>query len=69
MIDPVKSACNKFPQILGSSDSTTSLLQIDAFGDYLALAGYTYDNLLKGGTTGYGSFPYLALTSISTGNY
>ena len=69
MIDPVQSACNKFPQILGSSDSTTALLQIDAFGDHLALAGYTYENLLKRGTTGYASFPYLALTSISTGDY
>ncbi len=69
MIDPVQSACNKFPQILGSSDSTTALLQIDAFGDRLALAGYTYDNFLKGVPTGYASFPYLAMTSISNGDY
>jgi hypothetical protein len=58
--------CNSFPKIFGGTSDSTSLYHIDAFNDYLALAGHTYDNNLKGITTP--SFiPYLALASISGG--
>ncbi len=58
--------CNSFPKIFGGSSSDTILLHIDVKNDYLALAGYTYDNTITGiTTTSY--IPYLALTSISTG--
>ena len=41
-------------------------MQIDAFNDYLALAGNTWDNSITGITVG-SYIPTLALTSISKG--
>jgi hypothetical protein len=58
--------CNSFPKIFGSSSRDTYLSQIDAFNDYLALAGDTYDNTLTGIITT-DRIPYLALASISGG--
>jgi hypothetical protein len=68
LISTVKSTptCNSFPKIFGGSSSHTFLFHIDAFNDYLALAGETYDNSLTAIiTTSY--IPYLALASISGG--
>jgi len=65
LIHPVESVpCNSFPKIFGGSSSGTNLLHIDVFNDYLALCGGTCDNTLTGT---YGCYPYLALSSISTG--
>jgi hypothetical protein len=44
-------ACNSFPKIFGGSSSHTFLYQIDAFNDYLAIAGDTFDNDLTGVST------------------
>jgi hypothetical protein len=57
--------CNSFPKIFGGSLADTYLIQIDAFNDYLALAGGTVDNSLTGIISG---IPYLALASISGGS-
>jgi hypothetical protein len=65
LISPVQSTptCNSFPKIYGGSSDNTYLRHIDAFNDYLALAGETYDNSLIGIITS--SFiPYIALASI-----
>jgi hypothetical protein len=40
--------CNSFPKIFGGSSSHTFLYHIDAFNDYLAFAGDTFDNVLTG---------------------
>jgi hypothetical protein len=56
--------CNSFPKIFGGISSGTYLYHIDAFNDYLALAGDTYDNSLTGISS---RIPYLALASISGG--
>jgi hypothetical protein len=56
--------CNSFPKIFGGSSGGTPLLHIDAFNDYLALAGETWDNDLTGIPS---LIPYLALASISGG--
>jgi hypothetical protein len=66
MIDAVESAptCNSFPKIFGGSLAGTYQYHIDAFNDYLALAGHTYDNTLTGISS---AVPFLALTSISGG--
>jgi hypothetical protein len=56
--------CNSFPKIFGGSLADTYLIQIDAFNDYLALSGFTYDNSLTGITS---FIPYLALASVSGG--
>jgi hypothetical protein len=58
--------CNSFPKIFGGSSGHTYLIQIDAFNDFLALAGHTYENTLTGITTS-SYIPYLALASISGG--
>jgi hypothetical protein len=52
-IVPVQSItpCNSFPKIFGGSSGDTSLVQIDVYNDYLALAGSTFDNSLTGITT------------------
>ena len=55
---------SSFPKIFGST-GTTNLYHIDVFNDYLALAGYTAASTLTGTTS---IIPYLALTSISTGD-
>jgi hypothetical protein len=60
------STCNSFPKIFGGNSSDTNLYHIDAFNDYLALAGHTYDNSLTGIITST-FIPYLALASISGG--
>ncbi len=66
MIHPVESAaCNNFPKIFGGNSGVTYLRHIDVFDDYLALGGLTCDNTLTG--TSAGCYPYLALSSISTG--
>jgi hypothetical protein len=58
-------SCNSFPKIFGGSSGDTNLYHIDAYNDYLAFAGYTFDSSLTGITTG--SYrPHLALASIST---
>ena len=65
MIHPVESAaCNSFPKIFGGSSDNTYLRHIDIFNDYLALGGVICDNTLTGTS---GCYPYLALSSISTG--
>jgi hypothetical protein len=65
LIDPVESVpCNSFPKIFGGSSGSTLLYHIDVFNDYLALGGRTCDNTLTGTS---GCYPYLALSSISTG--
>jgi len=65
LIHPVESAaCNNFPKIFGGNSGSTSLYHIDVFNDYLAFGGRTCDNTL---TATSGCFPYLALSSISTG--
>jgi hypothetical protein len=56
--------CNSFPKIFGGNTGDTELRHIDAFNDYLALAGHTIDNTLTGIITT-DSIPYLALASIS----
>jgi hypothetical protein len=68
MISAVQSTptCNSFPRIYGGSKANTSLTHIDAFNDYLALAGATFDNSLTGIITPF-KIPYLALASISGG--
>jgi hypothetical protein len=43
--------CNSFPKIFGGGSGSTYLFHIDVKNDYLALAGYTYDNSLTGITT------------------
>jgi hypothetical protein len=58
--------CNSFPKIFGGSSRDTYLYHIDAFNDYLALAGVTFDNDLTGIITS-NFIPYLALASISGG--
>jgi hypothetical protein len=58
--------CNSFPKIFGGSSGHTYLWHIDAFNDYLALTGFTYDNYLTGIITP-SWIPYLALASISGG--
>ena len=65
-IAPVQSItpCNSFPKIFGGSSGDTSLVQIDVYNDYLALAGRTSDNYLTGISS---LIPFVALTSISTG--
>jgi hypothetical protein len=60
------STCNSFPKIFGGSSDRTYLNHIDAFNDYLALAGETYDHDLTGIITSF-AIPYLALASISGG--
>jgi hypothetical protein len=61
--------CNSFPKIFGGSSASTYLYQIDAFNDYLAIAGSTEVNTLTGIITS-SSIPYLALASISgSGKY
>ena len=67
-IGPAQSTttCNSFPKIFGGSSANTNVFHIDAYNDYLALAGATYDNSLTGITTA-SHMPHLALTSISTG--
>jgi hypothetical protein len=60
--------CNSFPKIFGGSSAFTYLKQIDAFNDFLAIAGETHDiGLLGLTTTSTPSIPYLALASISGG--
>jgi hypothetical protein len=56
--------CNSFPKIFGGSSGDTYLSQIDAFNDYLAFAGDTWENSLTGIAS---LIPYLALASISGG--
>jgi hypothetical protein len=58
--------CNSFPKIFGGNTGDINLNHIDAFNDYLALAGDTFDNDLTGITTTL-NIPYLALASISGG--
>jgi hypothetical protein len=58
--------CNSFPKIFGGSLADTYLYHIDAFNDYLALAGDTWENSLTGISIG-STMPYLALASISGG--
>jgi hypothetical protein len=43
--------CNSFPKIFGGSSSYTFLIHFDAFNDFLAIAGYTFDYSLTGITT------------------
>jgi hypothetical protein len=68
LIDAFQSTptCNSFPKIFGGSSGHTYLYHIDAFNDYLALAGDTRDNSLTGIITT-SRIPYLALASISGG--
>jgi hypothetical protein len=44
------------------------LYQIDVFNDYLAMAGFTWDDTLTGLTT-LARIPYVALQSISAGGF
>jgi hypothetical protein len=60
------STCNSFPKIFGGSSGDTYLNHIDAFNDYFAIAGETYDNDLTGIITT-SLIPYLAMSSISGG--
>jgi hypothetical protein len=66
-IGPVQSntTCNSFPKIFGGTSSGTFLYQIDVYNDYLALVGDTHDAFT--GITTISYWPFLALTSISTG--
>jgi hypothetical protein len=59
-------SCNSFPKIFGGSSGDTYPRHIDAFNDYLAIAGHTFDNTLTGIATA-SWIPYLALASISGG--
>ena len=43
MLSHASPLCNSFPKILGGAIGESAIMQIDVFGDYLALAGYTYD--------------------------
>jgi hypothetical protein len=58
--------CNSFPKIFGGSSGHTYLVHIDAFNDYLALAGDTFDSSLIRIITS-SRIPFLALASISGG--
>jgi hypothetical protein len=58
--------CNSFPKIFGGSSGDTYLYHIDAFNDYLELAGDTWENSLTGISIT-SRIPYLALASISGG--
>ncbi len=52
--------CNIFPKVFGGSLAYSWLYQIDVYGDYLAMGGYTYDSGLTGYTiTSY--VPYVAM--------
>ena len=53
--------------MFGGSYGNTVLNHIDAYNDYLALAGRTYDSKLAGITlTSSICVPYIALSSIAT---
>jgi hypothetical protein len=56
--------CNSFPKIFGSAYGESALYHIDVYNDYLALAGGFYDYYIF---YNYNYWPYLALSSISTG--
>jgi hypothetical protein len=60
--------CNSFPKILGGAIGESAIMQIDVFGDYLALAGYTYDTGLTSGLSNI-MRPVIALASISMPDY
>jgi hypothetical protein len=60
-------SCNSFPKIFGGSSGDTNIYHIDAYNDYLAFAGYTWDNSITGITTA-SHIPHLALASISRGS-
>ena len=57
--------CNSFPKIFGGNLADTGLYHIDAYNDYLALAGNTWDSSLTGISESL--IAYVAVTSISTG--
>ena len=40
--------CNIFPKVFGGTSHDSYLFQIDVYGDYLAIAGDTYDSSLTG---------------------
>ena len=42
--------CNSFPKIFGGENGNTELNQMDVYNDYMALAGATEDDDLKGST-------------------
>ena len=52
--------CNVFPKIFGGTAGNSKLMQIDVFGDYLAMAGDTWDNTLAGYTFSL-YVPYVAM--------
>jgi hypothetical protein len=52
--------------MFGGSYGNTYLNQIDAFNDYLALAGRTFDSKLAGITLNFLCVPFIALSSIAT---
>ena len=57
--------CNSFPKIFGSSSGyATYLFQIDAFNDYLVLAGSSSDSAALTGININTYAPYIAVSSI-----
>jgi hypothetical protein len=57
--------CNSFPKIFGTSSGYPTLLyQIDAFNDYLALAGSSRDSINLIGISNDWWAPYIAVSSI-----
>ncbi len=60
---PSINGLNSFPKLFGSNSSDTILQQIDVYKDYLAMTGYTCDDLLTGLPL---CIPYVALQSIET---
>ena len=62
------STCNSFPKIVGGSLEGTYLIQLDIYNDYLALVGDIIDtSLTRISVSTWTRFPYVVLTSISTG--
>jgi hypothetical protein len=58
--------CSSFPKIFGGTTKNTFLHYIDAYNDYLALSGNTFDTSLTGISSS-SAIPFLAMASISTG--
>jgi len=65
LIGAAATPCNSFPKIFGGNGDTY-LWHIDAYHDYLAMAGDTWAKTLAA-LSSTSRIPYIALASISTG--
>jgi hypothetical protein len=62
-------SCNSFPKIFGGKGGNSVLSVIDAFGDYLAMAGHTEDFSLSGLPNDVRDYPFALLASIAIPDY